>query len=219
MAKKNGTTSVESEPSMSKASFVAVGKTPYMFGRPYVIQKKNEETGEQFEERSWIYRTNLDEENYLCCSGAAFQKSLCWAAGWLNKKIPGERGKTYKARFVAGLMVPSATFRFEGLGPLDPDNLAESFLQYGYKKSLFVDSKGQTGGKNSRVWRHYPMLNAGWRVNVEMLVLDNMITAEIFEKHATTAGFFDGIGSMRVGKGNPNGMYILEDFEFENVAI
>ncbi|MGW8181658.1 MAG: hypothetical protein ACWGQW_23250 [bacterium] len=194
---------------MRRVTFTCVGTGQLLFGKQIFEGKGDDETHEQMEERTWLNRCNKDEKGHLALPSIAFCRSLVFAAKWLNMKIPGEGKKTYTKRFECGVVPDEAWFPLSnGKKTLKPED-AECL-------PLSVPSNGQRGG-GKRVVRKFPRLSPGWTCKVSLLILDETITEAIFTKHIKTSGVYDGMGSMRVGNGNTNGRFVVEDLKFENV--
>jgi hypothetical protein len=194
-----------------KVTYRCVGQAPLMFSRPVFEQKRDDETHDQLEERTWIQRCHIDDSGSLYRPGLELHKTLCWAARWLSMKIPGAGKKTYTARFGSGVRVGG-----KGYFPLIFNGHVASETDI-VRSRLYVPSDGKAGGPR-RVWRSFPTLQPGWSMDVEMLILDEAITEDVFVRHAQTAGIYDGLGAMRVGKQGPNGVYVCEGFKFTDIA-
>jgi hypothetical protein len=177
-----------------------------MFGRPIHDQKRDDETHEQFDERSWKKRCNVDAEGRLVIGADAVHRSLLSAGRWLSMKLVGK--KTYTKRFEAGLVALKPTFPISnGKSTLTPDDCE--------KTPLYVPSDGKKGG-SKRVWRIFPVIKPGWQCSPAFIITDeSLLVSGIFEKHIQCAGLHDGMGAMRIGTGGRNGMYTVANIEFE----
>jgi hypothetical protein len=197
-----------------KVSFRCIGQANLMFGKPVHEKKRDDETADQFEERTWKERCHVDEASgVLYRPGLEFQKTLCFAASWLSMKMPGGGGKkTYTKRFGSGVR-PGGRGWFPILVNDKPAKLGDVGVL-----PLYVPSGGEKGG-SKRVWRKFPILQPGWTIDVEMVIVDEAITEDVFVRHAQTAGIYDGLGSMRVGRQGPNGIFICENFVFTDLAL
>jgi len=191
---------------MSKVVLRLSGIGPLLFGKPVHEDKRDNETHEQKEERTWQMKAHTDGNGKLVMPAASVHKSFIAGGAWLSLKIPGERNKTYTKRLQSGMM-PSAPYceLSNGKKVLTIDDCE--------RLPLFVDSTGKKGG-SSRVWKFFPKLKPGWWLEASLIVTDECLTEEIILKHAVAAGLHDGLGSMRVGTGGPNGMYTVEVKEF-----
>lgn len=77
---------------------------------------------------------------------------------------------------------------------------------------LFVPSDG-VRGSGKRVMRCFPYLRQ-WGGNVEVTVLDEVITKEVFEKVMTEAGNFIGIGRFRPRNNGFYGRFAPKSFRW-----
>lgn len=190
-------------------SFTMIGTGPLLFGRPVFDEKRDDESHAQFDERTWQQKCSTDNDGKLAISSTAVHKCIIAGAKWLSMKL--EKNKTFTQRFVAGVFPLDPYFPIaNGKPTLTPDDCE--------KLPLYVPSDGKPGG-TKRVWRIFPRLKPGWHCRASFLVTDERITEEVFEKHIRTAGLHDGIGSMRIGKGGPNGMFTVEDFKMTDAEL
>lgn len=130
------------------------------------------------------------------------------AASWLNLKIPGEGQKTFKKRFMAGIMVTEPLLLYTGEGqPLTVEDIE--------KRPLFVPSDGRKGG-TTRVLRNFPCIPQ-WCTTGEMYIFDDKISEKILMRHLDAAGKFVGFGAMRVQNGGINGRFTFCDLKITEV--
>ena len=189
-----------------------IGASDLMFGCPVMEKKRDDETHEQHEERTWTQKVNVAPDGQLFIQPFALKNALESAAGWLKKKIPGEGQATYKKRFVSGVMVVDKMLLTDLSGnALTIDDVVP--------RPLFVPSDGKRGS-SKRVTRIFPTISE-WKTHAEIHVFDTKLSGEIVEKHLIAAGKFVGFGSMRVENGGINGRFAVENFqasELEQVA-
>lgn len=198
---------------LSKAKFTMSGLGAILMGRPVHEMKFPDETHEQLQERTWRERALVDGDNELCISATAVHRSLMSAGKWLSMKLAGN--KTFTKRFTAGILCHQPMFKIIKNGkPIHFKELDKPE----YRLNLFVPADGKTGG-TKRVWRSFPRVMPNWTVNVELVITDESINAEVMEAHAKCAGLHDGIGSMRIGEGGPNGMWELKDLVLEDYKL
>lgn len=194
---------------INKVTFTMVGHGPILFGRPVFEPKRDDETHEQLDQRAWRMRAHTTDGNVLCIPATAVKQSLVFAGKWLGIKLKG--GKTFTARFKSGVVCASPYFLLSRKNkPLTIDDVEEY--------PLYVPSDGRPGG-TSRVVRRFPKLSPEWECTAEFIVTDNVISEDMIERHAKAAGLHDGIGSMRIGNGGPNGMWKVQDVRLETYAI
>jgi hypothetical protein len=190
---------------VNKATFTMIGIGPILYGRPVHEERIGDETHEQLKERTWKEKAAVDGDNMLCIPAEAVRRSLIFAGSWLSMKLTGN--KTFTKRFMSGMMCNKPMFQVIKNGsPIHFNELDKS----GYRLDLFVPPDGKKGGK-SRVWRAFPRILPSWEVKAEFLVTDDAIDLQALEAHVRSAGLHDGIGSMRIGQGGPNGMWDAKD--------
>ena len=192
---------------MSVAHFDMIGLGPLVFGKPVHEEARDDETPEQREQRLFIQKAHINEHGIAYIPAAAVKKSLEWAASWLNMKLPGGAGgkATYTKRFKAGIMMNHPEFVLSKNGKeVSADDLETL--------RLFVMSGCTSGG---RVWRNWPILRGEWHATASFILTDESISPEVLEKHARCGGLHDGIGSLRIGRGGPNGMWKMENLQVE----
>lgn len=195
------------------AQFKMIGHGPLLYGRPVHEDKEPDETHEQLNERIWQQRALVDGDNMLCISAVAVHRSLMSAGKWLSMKLEGN--KTFTKRFTAGVMCHKPMFRVMKDGkPIHSGELSKKE----YRIDLYVPSDGKQGG-TKRVWRTYPRVLPTWTVDVELLITDDAISEDVLTAHAKCAGLHDGIGSMRIGTGGPNGLWELDSLQLSNYEL
>lgn len=190
---------------MNRAIFKITGTGPLLFAQPVFEKKRDDETHDQLEERVWIKKACVDDAGHLAIKSVAIQRSLLAAGSWLGMKLVGQ--KKYTKRFESGVTADEATFPIRNgkqhLTPKDCERI-----------DLYIPSDGKRGGQK-RVWRSFPRLKPGWWIEGSLLVLDEAISEDVFRKHLETAGLYDGLGSMRVGRGGPNGRFVVDKLKFD----
>ena len=182
--------------SIQKVTFRMLGRGPVLFGRPIHEPKRDDESHEQLDQRTWQQRAHVSD-GILSIPSTAVHRSLVFAGSWLSMKLSGN--KTFTARLRAGVLATKPYFHLMRKGkPLTIDDVT--------KEPIYVPSDGKVGG-TKRVWRLFPKLVPDWEVEAEFLLTDPLITADVFERHCKASGLHDGVGSMRIGRGGPNGMW------------
>ncbi len=172
--------------------------SPYSQSRFHDTEKLDKEIPKDYEDRTWRERLHVDKDDNVFIPPMAFKNCIAEAAKFLSIQIPGKGKATYTKHFEAGVLVT------------DPLNL-------GIKKAdvqgewLFVPADGMRGGKK-RVMKCFPIIHE-WGGTVVFYVLDETITADVFENHIGEAGKFIGVGRFRPRN---NGFY--GRFEIESVV-
>lgn len=140
------------------------------------------ESPKDYEARTWRERVHVDSEGHVLIPPMAFKNCLAEIAKYLSVQIPGKGKSTYTKHFEAGVMV------LEGLTLPETKDSVEG-------EWLFVPASGRRGD-GKRVSKCFPVIRK-WTGAVTYHVLDDVITAEVFEQHLRDAGNFIGIGRFR----------------------
>ena len=107
----------------------------------------------------------------------------------MSEQVPGKGKNTYTKHFESGIIVA------------DPLILPETRHTVA-KDRVYVPSDGKRGG-GKRVWKNFPLVKT-WTGDVSFVIIDDIITEDVFRKHLDLAGQLVGIGRWRPRN---NGMY------------
>lgn len=140
------------------------------------------ESANDYEARTWRNRMHATEAGEVFIPPMAFKNCLSEAAKFLGQQIPGKGKATYTKHFEAGVMVIQPLL----LG-VDREKVDGEWL--------FVPANGRRGD-GKRVLRCFPLIRE-WSGDVEFLILDDVISPDVFEQHLNDAGNFIGIGRFR----------------------
>ena len=128
-------------------------------------------------------------------------QSMIAAGKYSKKQIPGQGKATWTAKFTSGI----AFFDDLDLG-IKPEEV--DYID------IHANADG-IRGSGKRVMRRFPVIKPGWRSSFDVVVLDRIITQEIFTEILTITGIFIGIGRFRPEKGGTNGRFRVKSVEFE----
>src|SRR5688572_16894749 len=169
---------------MKKALCKLKSISPYSQSKHYVVDKINngKESHKDYEARTWRERLHVNKDGNVFIPPMAFKNCISEVAKYIGEQIPGKGKSTYTKHFEAGVLVVD--------GPVLP--LKEEDVQGQW---LFVPSDGKRGGPK-RVDKCFPVIPE-WEVEVEFIILDEIITEDVFRKHLEEAGKFIGIGYFR----------------------
>ena len=167
---------------MKVAKCKLVSMSPYSQSKYIQEKRPNDMTAPDFEKKTWKERCHWNEGGKLFIPPMSFKNCLSEAAKYRSMQIPGQGKKTYTAKFEAGVLVVS---------PLEL-SITRDTIQ---SEWLHVPSDGQRGG-TKRVEKCFPLIPS-WSGEVEFMILDEIITEEVFVEHLTLAGSFIGIGRFR----------------------
>ena len=140
------------------------------------------ESAAEYERRTWREKCHYDADGNCFIPPMAFKNCLAEIAKYLSVQIPGKGKSTYTKHFEAGVMV------LEGL----PLGVKKDEVQGEW---LFVPASGKRGD-GKRVSKCFPVFQS-WKGQVSFIILDDVITPDVFEQHLRDAGNFIGIGRFR----------------------
>lgn len=173
--------------------------SPYSQSKHYEVEKLPREGHSDYEKRTWRNRMHKDKDGAVFIPPMAFKNCLAESAKYLSEQIPGKGKTTYTKHFEAGVMV------LDGLSLDIPADEVEG-------ETLFVPSNGKRG-HGSRVSKIFPFI-AEWSGHVDFIIVDEIITEDVFRRTLEAAGQFIGIGRFRPRN---NGYY--GRFNVEKIAI
>ena len=163
------------------------------FGRFYTneVPKLDRESNSDYEVRTWKNRAHVDNDGKVFLPALSIKNALFSAAKYSGKQIQGQGKKTYSQKMASGVLI------VKNVPIADQTELKGMWLH--------VPSDGMKGG-SKRVMKCFPIIEA-WEAEVEVLVLDEIITADILKEFLIEAGNFIGLGSLRVSTGGILGRF------------
>jgi len=186
-----------------------LGVAPYSQSQAFRSEKRNREGADEYDERCWKERAHFDEDGFVCVPGTSIYLALLQAAQFRGDKIAGRGNKTYADRFAFGVQIEEPLLR------LAPE-IHQDDLQ---GERRFVPADGNPAykarGASKRVWRRFPFVPPGWRLTVPVVILDELVTDDVFEKHLVDAGKFIGIGRFRPASRGWYGRFAVESFDWQ----
>lgn len=167
---------------MIKATIKLNGLSPISFGKYHRSEMREKESRADYEERTWREKMHYDNENNVFIPSTMVKNCLAEAAKYMGMQIKGKGKSTYTKHFEAGVIVEKDI-------PLSvkKDKVKEEWV--------FVPSDGRRGG-TTRVEKCFPKIEK-WAGTTDVLILDDVITKDVFEKHLSEAGRFIGLGRFR----------------------
>lgn len=185
---------------MKKAICKLVSVSPYSQSK-YISEKKTrDETHGAFEDRIWKERCHWNEDGKLFIPPMSFKNCLSEAAKYKSIQIPGKGKSTFTKHFEAGVLV---------VDPLVLPFTRETITG----ERLHVPSDGRRGG-TTRVEKVFPVVPS-WTGTVEFLILDEIITEDVFAEHLRDAGSFIGVGRFRPRQNGFYGRFRIENLKWE----
>jgi hypothetical protein len=161
--------------------------------------KLNKELSADFEDRTWREKAHFNEQGRVFIPGTMFANSLREASKYLSIQVPGKGKSTYTKHFESGIMV------LDNLElPIKKDELKSV--------TVFVPSDGRVGG-GKRVIKHFPVVHE-WTGDVTYHIIDDIITADIFEQVLKASGQLIGIGYFRPRNRGYYGRFEVDNIEW-----
>lgn len=177
------------------------GTAPYSQSKVFTSTRGAKETHDDFETRCWRERMHVDRDGNVFIPPNALKNCLSEAAKYLSKQIAGKGKSTYTKHFEAGVMC------------LDPITLPIKAIDAPYQR-LHVPADGRRGG-TKRVWKNFPLIEAGWVGTARFHILDPLITEDVFTEHLTEAGNYIGIGFFRPRNNGYYGRFVVKAVTWE----
>lgn len=197
---------------MRKVNFHIFGLSAMSQSRNHDLPKLDKESAVDYDKRTWRDHLHvLPKTNQVFIPQMAMKFCLAECAKFLSIQIPGKGKSTYTKHFDAGLLSlrPIMLYHQGSTKPfLAKDAEAER---------IYVNSDG-VRGSGKRVWRTYPKIE-NWCADVGMEVLDDTITAEVFQQHLMQAGQFIGLGRFRPRNGGYYGRFSYENLTVEQIDL
>ena len=198
---------------MKEATFTIVGISPYSQSR--VLQSKRIELQDmqEFEEASWREHIHAVEESHrVFIPPMAIKNALSECAKFISMSVPGKGKATYTKHFEAGLLCTEPVL----LETKIAGEWAPLLIENVKGERLFLPSDGRRGS-GKRVWKIYPTIAPPWRGKASVFIMDDTITADIFETHLARAGQYIGIGRFRPRNNGFYGRFSAEGLAFSEV--
>jgi hypothetical protein len=191
---------------MRTATAVLSGVSSYSQGRKVQSERTQQQDFKKFEEATWRERMHVDGSGNVFIPPMAFKNCLSDAAKFLSMRVPGKGQKTYGGIIDSGVMVvePATIIGHDGK-PVKAATVPGEWL--------FVPSDGKRGG-GSRVDKCFPVIREGWNVTVNFILMNDMITDDIFKLHLESAGKFIGLGRFRPKNGGYYGRFVISELKW-----
>lgn len=194
---------------MKIVTFTITGKSPYSQSKLISTTKANDETARDHEARCWRERMHVDAKGNVYIPPMAIKNSLSEAAKFLSVGVPGKGKATYTKNIEAGVLclTPIEIVGADGK-PIKASTCPGEWF--------FVPSDGRRGG-GKRVEKCFPIIAPGWRGQVQMEILDAMVTPEVLEMHLHHMGKLIGIGRFRPRNNGFYGRFDVSNIEWKDV--
>lgn len=154
--------------------------TPYSQSRYITIQRDQNESLREHEDRIWIERAHwlkIKGTDHLIIPGIQFKNALAEAAKFHNEAIPGKGKSTWTKNFLSGILVT--------------DNLDTGYTRETVQKETLLCKVG-----SGKVEKTFPVIPQ-WEGVIQYQVIDDFITEDVFRRYLEASGRVIGIGKSR----------------------
>lgn len=182
----------------------SVSGSPITFGKYYSTPKLPKELANDYEKRTWRERLHYREDGAVYIPAAMFGNCIREAAKFRSIPIPGMGKANFTKHFDAGIQVMN-----------DIDLKVQKDDVEGV--DLMVPSDGRRGG-TSRVAKTFPIIDS-WNGEISVLLMDDIITKDVFEDVLRTAGQLIGIGTFRPRNRGTNGRFAVSKINWTEVQL
>lgn len=183
----------------------AVGSLYQPGARMSAKPKGDKSSHEQWEENHWKERAHWTLDGELEIPGISFKKALEEAAKYNPTKQTGKGQKTFSEKFESGVIV---------MNGITVHGVTQQSVE---STTLFVPSDGKKstsrGASSKRVDRIFPTVKT-WGGTLDIRILDDGITEQVFTQACKDAGLYIGVGTWRPGRGGMNGRFEAEVVSF-----
>lgn len=176
---------------MKTATVTLRSLAPYNASRMHFVPKDDKESHDAYEKRTWPEKAHYDDKGVAYIPPMAFKGCITNAARMLSIPIPGRGKSLYTKHFVSGIMITDCL----SLGKTREEVVPQW---------LSMDGQGRKGGMG--VMRGFPHFDK-WEGTIDIHILDDTITKEVFERVLRESGNFVGVGQFRPEKGGYFGRF------------
>lgn len=181
------------------------GMAPYSQSRMHDIKKPAKEDHNDFDERIWREKCNYNADGIIVLPAMALKQAIDNAAKMLGERVPGKGTATYSKFFTSGVLC-------DGDAPLGVHKDEVDMIR------INANADG-VRGSGKRVPRIFPVIPAPWKCTARFLVINDIITNELFERTLKEAGMFIGVGRFRPEKGGTNGRFAVRAFRWSEFTV
>lgn len=185
----------------SIANVTLTGFSDMFQSRQHTEPKLAGENHDDFDIRTWMHKMHVDtigKAKTVVIPQMALHQSIIAGAQYSKRQIPGQGKATWTAKFASGLI-------FYGNLPLNIDPETIGCI------AISANADG-VRGSGKRVTRRFPRILQGWVTNFNVMIVDPIITKDVFTEMVDLAGMFIGIGQNRPGNkgGGFGGRYKID---------
>lgn len=175
------------------------------FSRKHDAPKNEGESHADYDERTWREKCHYDAKTReVFIPGIMLKFALDYTAKQLGIQVAGRGKKTWASIFESGVICPDKMM----LG-MSVDKIERITIQ--------ANADGRRGS-GVRVPRHFPIMS-DWGGTVQFLILNDMITEDMFRLHLVKAGQFCGLGRYAPRRGGHHGRFEVEEMLWHDEAV
>jgi hypothetical protein len=187
----------------SIAMCTIVGTSPMTQSRQHETPKLEGENPNDYDVRTWRNKLNVNADgSSIIIRAHGMHQCIAAAAKYSKRQIPGQGKATWTAKFTSGI-----TLMDDPEIGIHPDSVG-----------FFTISANADGvrGSGKRVPRRFPVIPAGWTSTFDVMILDPIITEQVFAEMLSLAGLFIGVGQFRPEKGGTNGRFKVVSVDWQD---
>ena len=171
----------------------------YSMSKYHETPRLDKEKHDDYDKRTWRMKCHVNADGNVIIPPIAFKFAIDRAAAMLRMRIPGKGQSEYGKHFKAGLLITSEIV----VAKSRDDLIGETF---------FMNANGKKGS-GTKVMRTLPQV-AKWSGTLEVYVLDEIITQDVFERHLKEAGQLVGVGQFRPENGGYCGRFKVDSVKW-----
>jgi hypothetical protein len=190
---------------MSVARIELLGIAPMTQSHQHTEPFLRGESHDDYDIRTWPSKLNVEERDgkkTVVIPAHGIHQAIVAGAKYSKRQIPNQARALWWKKFEPGIMVmDSAALN------IDPQSVTNIVIS--------ANADG-VRGSGKRVPRRFPYIPRGWRATFDVMILDPIITRNIFHEMLTLTGMFIGLGQFRPEKGGHNGRFKVVDLSWED---
>jgi hypothetical protein len=195
-----------------------VGIGPYSASRKYddLVPRLEKENSDDYDKRTWREHANYDQKTReMFIPPMGLKLSIAEAAKRLSIKIPGKGKATYTKNILSGVIAAERIWLEAPSGDGKKPAWGRVLMEDATMEGFLANSDGRRGS-GSRVFRRFPVLHQ-WRATAELMLIDDEVPAEVFERCLREAGNLIGVGRFRPQNGGYFGRFTVQHVQWSSL--